>query len=226
MPSTPAELVTFAFKVLLPLKVTPLRLNVVLPDAAVAVSQVTPLSNDTFTTSPVASAALKVPLMVCALTLVTKSPPVPLSALKLTVLTEAGVLLPPEPPPPLPLPPLLLPLLMLLVTLTVVPPLAPLLPNSPNKPTKPPKPSQLQSMPSSHPLSSSSSFLLLLLLLFPLPLLLPLLLADESEPLLSLLGVALLVPNAASSALLSSSCTLACGAAGVTLNTDSWLPSN
>ena len=60
----------------------------VAPAAAVAVSHVAPLSSDTFTTSPAPSAALRVPEMVWAATLVTKSVALdPVSAEKATVLT-------------------------------------------------------------------------------------------------------------------------------------------
>ena len=58
------------------------------PAAAVAVSHVAPLSSDTCTTSPAPSAALSVPEMVWAATLVTKSVALdPVSAEKATVLT-------------------------------------------------------------------------------------------------------------------------------------------
>ena len=62
----------------------------VAPAAAVAVSHVTPLSSDTFTTSPAPSGPLRVPEMVWAAMLVTKSVALaPVSAEKATVLTTS-----------------------------------------------------------------------------------------------------------------------------------------
>ena len=82
----PAASVTFTFKVLLPVKVCPVRLQVFCPTVVVAVLQVLPLSKDTETTSPLASVVLKVPLMSWAAVLVMKSVLlVPVSALNAAV---------------------------------------------------------------------------------------------------------------------------------------------
>ena len=86
--ATPSAFSTRAISVLLAVRVTPASEKVVAPVAAVAVSHVAPLSSDTFTTSPAASAALRVPDMVWAAALVTKSVALaPVSAEKATVLT-------------------------------------------------------------------------------------------------------------------------------------------
>ena len=88
MLNAPAAFSTRATSVPLAVRVTPASEKVVAPAAAVAVSHVVPLSSDTFTTSPAASAALRVPEMVWAAVLVTKSVVLdPVSAEKATVLT-------------------------------------------------------------------------------------------------------------------------------------------
>ena len=58
---------------LLPVRVTPARLQAVDPTVAVAAVQVAPLSSDTFTVSPVRRLDDSVPLMVCAAAVVMKS---------------------------------------------------------------------------------------------------------------------------------------------------------
>ena len=73
MPSLPAVSVTLTFRVLLPVSVTPLRLQAVEPTVAVAAVQVVPLSSDTFTVLPVSRLDDSVPLTVCAAVLVMKS---------------------------------------------------------------------------------------------------------------------------------------------------------
>ena len=88
MLDTPSAFSTRAISVPLAVRVTPASEKVVAPAAAVAVSHEVPLSSDTFTTSPAASAALRVPEMVWAAVLVTKSVALdPVSAEKGTVLT-------------------------------------------------------------------------------------------------------------------------------------------
>ena len=73
-----------------PVRVTPASENVVVPTVAVAVCHVVPLSIDTLTTSPLASAAPRVPVIVWAAVLVTKSVAlVPVSAESATVATAS-----------------------------------------------------------------------------------------------------------------------------------------
>ena len=86
MPSLPAASVTLILRVLLAASVCPDRLQVFTPTDVVAAVQVAPLSSDTYTTSPEATLADNVPLMVCAAVLVMKSVLlVPVSAEKLFV---------------------------------------------------------------------------------------------------------------------------------------------
>lgn len=88
MPSLPAASVTLTLSVLLPVSVCPDKLQVFAPTEVVAAAQVEPLSSDTYTTSPAATLADKVPLMVCAAVLVMKSVLLlPVSAEKLLVAT-------------------------------------------------------------------------------------------------------------------------------------------
>jgi hypothetical protein len=76
--------------VLLPVSVAPLREKVVLPVVAVAVCHVAPLLRETLMTSPLARAALSVPLIVCEAVLVIKSELlVPVSAENATVETRS-----------------------------------------------------------------------------------------------------------------------------------------
>ena len=72
LPSLPAASVTLTFKVPLLVRVRA-RLQLVLPTLALALAQVLPPSSETLTTSPLSRLALRVPLMVWAAVLVTKS---------------------------------------------------------------------------------------------------------------------------------------------------------
>ena len=87
----PAVSVTLTLRVLLALRVAPARLHRLWPTVALAACQVVPLSTETYTVSPLASAALRPPLMVWLAVRVTKSllvaPLGAVSALKLAPVT-------------------------------------------------------------------------------------------------------------------------------------------
>ena len=69
----PAASLTLTRRVLLPARVTPGSVQLVPPVAARAAVQVAPLSSETSTVSPMARAALRVPLRVWAAVLVIRS---------------------------------------------------------------------------------------------------------------------------------------------------------
>lgn len=83
MPSLPARSVTLIWRMLLAVNACPCKLQVFCPTVVAAAVQVEPLSRDTYTVSPIVSAALIVPETVWAAVLVLKSEPeLPVSALK------------------------------------------------------------------------------------------------------------------------------------------------
>ena len=87
-PVQPPESVTLKTMLLAPLRVAPVQLMAVPLAMPVMTLQVLPLSTEPYRMSPTASAALKVPVMVCDAVLVMKSLAlVPLSALMSTALT-------------------------------------------------------------------------------------------------------------------------------------------
>ena len=94
----PARSVTLTCSVLLAVRVWLDRLQVFTPTVVAAAVQLMPLSNETYTVSPVATVALSVPLTVCAAVWVIKSLSVPVlpavSALKIAVAIEVVGALP------------------------------------------------------------------------------------------------------------------------------------